>query len=129
MNISEDIEPRLTKVAVIEHTSTTFNLTWQVDLDDAFVEISVDPTDIDMQTFYADSDKILTNLVPGTSYDILLFPVYEQTYGDYVTIHATTEIGDVEFSTEFNIDTAVVQGYVIGRCDIISGNCFLFHRE
>ena len=114
---SEDIEPRLSRARVIGQSNTTLDLIWELDLQDAIVEITPIPADTDVQTFFANSDKTLTNLVPGTSYRLLLFPKFWDTFGDYVTIDADTKLGLGDYFTEFESDHGTFQGTLTGRCE------------
>ena len=116
------MEPRLTKAQLVGHNDTWANLSWRVDLTDAFTDIFVSPRDIESQR--VDSENIfqlnLLDLVPGTSYQIALYPKFGETYGDYSLIHFTTNISDPIIDYLFTPYSLTIHGNLTGRCTLMS---------
>ncbi|XP_075262784.1 uncharacterized protein LOC142354390 [Convolutriloba macropyga] len=117
--IGKDIEPRLSLARVIGRTNKSLDLTWNLDLPDAIVEISLIPADTETQTFFTNSVKTLTELVPGTHYQIVMFPKFGETFGDYILFESGTFLGSYEFQTLFEDEVGSIFGTIKGRCSTL----------
>ena len=120
--VSEDTEPRLTKAQLLAKNETWANLTWHVDLADAFTEVFVFPTDIASEKVDAVNhfNFQLENLVPGTSYQIALYPKFGETYGDYQRIDFTTNISQPVIDILFTSYYLTIEGNLTGRCTLLN---------
>ena len=116
------MEPRLTKAKLLAKNETWANLSWQVDLSDAFTEIIVSPKDIDSQRVESEIFFLfeLFGLVPGTSYQMALYPKFGETYGDYSLIEFTTNISDPVIDYLFTPYSLTIHGNLTGRCTLMS---------
>ena len=101
---------------------TWANLTWHVDLADAFTEVFVFPTDIASERVDAVNhfNVQLQNLVPGTSYQIALYPKFGETYGDYQKIDFTTNISQPVIDILFTSYYLTIEGNLTGRCTLLN---------
>ena len=104
---------------MIARTNKSLDLTWNLDLPDAIVEISLIPADTETQTFFTNSVKTLTELVPGTHYQIVMFPKFGETFGDYILLESGTFLGSYEFQTVFEDEVGSIFGTIKGRCSTL----------